>query len=91
MPPPALTPRELEHADRQLALLSLDPAVMRAWAERWGVPLLPSSDEDLLFSMHQAISRDTGLPMAARMLSLRWLTEHGDEVAAAAWAELELT
>lgn len=89
VPPQPPSRREQEHAERRAALLSLDPHQMRAWAERWKIPLLPTDDAGLLVSMHEARMRDVSLPADARMLSLRWLAERGDAVAQAALKELE--
>lgn len=81
-PPRQPTPRELEHAERRAALLSLDVGLMRTWAARWGVPLIDADDDSLLWSAHAARLRDESLPREARLLSARWLAERGDAVAA---------
>lgn len=88
-PPRQPTRQELEHAERRAALLSLDPSLMRTWARAWGVPILPTDDAGLLVSMHETRMRDLSLPMEARLHSMRWLAERGDQVALAAVAELE--
>jgi hypothetical protein len=81
--------RQMEHDERRAALLSFDPALIRFWAQRWGVPLIDSSDEDLVESAHAAIMRDGSLPPLTRLSSARHLAERGDEVAQAMLAELE--
>lgn len=90
--PPQSAPvdrRQQEHEERRAALLSLDPALIRFWAQRWGVPVIDSSDEDLIESAHAAIIRDASLPPLTRLSSARWLAERGDAVAQATLAELE--
>ena len=78
------TPREHEHEERVAALLSLDLDLVRLWARRWGVPLLPADDAALLVSIHEARVRDPLMPPDAVRASLAWLAERGDAVAQAA-------
>lgn len=87
--PPLVDRRQQEHAERRAALLTLEPAVMRAWAQRWNVPLLASSDAELLESMHGALMRDAEIPAERRLHSALLLAAAGDAVALALVVELQ--
>lgn len=76
--PPALTPAEQEAHDRRSALRSGDVRQMRAWAEKYGRPLL-GDDAVVEQSMHEARVLDPTMPPMARALSRRWLREHAPD------------
>lgn len=80
IPPQPESCREQEHAERVAALLSLDPATIRAWAARWNVPLLPTDDEGLLATAHVARLRDDAIPVLDRLASVQWLAQQGDPI-----------
>ena len=62
--------RQAEHAAMRVALATGDPATVRAWADEWGVPLLPCSDELLLESMAEAARLDAANAVEARLHSI---------------------
>ena len=65
-------------AERNAALLSLDEAVIRAYAVKWKAPL-PAEPWVFWAAVHSARVHITNLPMEARTLSKRWLRDNGAE------------
>ena len=60
--------------DREEALLSLDPAKLRAYAAKYGAEC-PQDDETLIISAHKAITVCRDLPMDRRRASKAWLNQ----------------
>jgi hypothetical protein len=68
---PERTPAQQKAADRIVALRIGTPAAVRAWAERYDVPLIDMEDDDLLLiSIHDARAE---LFPDLRAASLAWL------------------
>lgn len=62
--------------ERRQALATLDVAAMRAWADKYGVPLL-GDDRTLLISMHETRVLDRKTPAPLVKESIAWLrVEH---------------
>jgi len=67
-------------ADRREALLSLDPARMRAYGARRNEPgIAAADDETLIAAMHQARTVCLDLPLEERQRSEEWLKDRGHE------------
>lgn len=66
-------------AERNDALLSLDKEKILAYGQKWGVNFnkVPGEEETFWASVHKARTAIPALPMAARVLSKRWLAERG--------------
>lgn len=66
-------------AERNDALLSLDKEKILAYGQKWGVNFskVPGDEEGFWASVHKARTAIPALPMAARVLSKRWLSERG--------------
>lgn len=63
-------------ADRHEAFLSLDEAVIRAYATKYGATL-PTDPDVFWVAVHKARTALTSLPMAERSKSKAWLLERG--------------
>lgn len=65
--------------ERNAALLSLDKEKILAYGQKWGVNFakVPGDEEGFWASVHKARTAIPALPMAARVLSKRWLAERG--------------
>lgn len=74
VPPPPAENQVFE--ERRAAFLSLDVALIRAWAEKWDVQLLPADDASLLRSIHLARVDDDMMTPKAQAESRRWLKAH---------------
>lgn len=61
---------------RDEALLSMDKERIKGYAKKYGVPL-PEDEQTFWIGVHKARTAATGLPMAARSESKRWLLERG--------------
>jgi hypothetical protein len=72
---PALTPAQQRQAERLAALRSGDVALVRAWAARYGVPLL-GDEQTLLISYHEARAVERAMPDRVRRDSRRWLEQY---------------
>lgn len=70
---PSRTPREQAHIERRAALISGDIQQLRAWATKWRVPLIETTDESLEETMHRVRTLDDLLPRRIRQESERWL------------------
>lgn len=65
-------------AERDAAFLSLDRATIEAFCRTYGLPISPK--EDVFWgTVHKARTGAKTLPLEARSLSKRWLTERGLE------------
>ena len=64
--------------DRIEAMMSLDPAKVRAFGKKYDAEL-PGDDGTLLISIHKARTAMTDIPMEARRVSKAWLRERGYE------------
>lgn len=54
-PPPPRTPEQQKEAERNIALRIGTPAAVRAWAQKYDVPLIGIDDDEmLLISIHEA-------------------------------------
>lgn len=64
--------------DRLDTLLSLDVEKMKAYLEKYDeIPSPNVSDETLLAGMHYARINADFIPVEAKGVSTKWLTEHG--------------
>lgn len=64
-------------ADRDAALLSLDPDKLAAYAEKYDAAILPVDHPMFWVAIHKARTGLLGLPAEAREQSRRWLEERG--------------
>lgn len=62
--------------DRDEALLSLDPAKIRAYAAKYDTPS-PDDDAVIIAGAHKAITALTNIPEETREISRQWLRERG--------------
>jgi hypothetical protein len=70
--PPERTPAQQKAHEREQALRDGTPAAVRAWAQRYDVPLIGIDDDEmLLISIHEA--RVELFQGAARRKSIHWL------------------
>lgn len=80
--PPERTPEQQREADRIAAIRIGTPAAVRAWAERYAVPLIhPEDDETLLITIHEA--RAALFHGPAKRASLAWLFQNRARIIAA--------
>lgn len=81
--PPPLTSEQQAEVARLVALREGTPEALRAWAERYSIPLIhPEDDELLLISIHEARAAETALPEHLRAASRRWLRENRARIVA---------
>lgn len=79
--PPERTSPQRQAADRDVALRIGTPAALRAWAQRYDVPLLGMEDDDLLLiSIHEARAE---LFPSMRRASQEWLKVNKARIMAA--------
>lgn len=69
-----MTDLEQFKRDRTDALLSLDPAKIRAYLAKYGETAAPDPHV-FMVGVHKAITGCRDLPLAARQASKAWLTE----------------
>lgn len=83
--------QEQQQLERRGICLNLDPDQLRAWAHRWGVPLIPCSDGELIETMHRARMLDEQMAPAPRLVSVGILAAMGDETAITLQQQLQET
>jgi hypothetical protein len=62
--------------DRDEAILSLDPAKIRAYAAKYDTPC-PGDDEVVIAGAHKAITALTHVSEETKALSRKWLSDRG--------------
>lgn len=79
--PPSRTEAQQKAADRLAALRDGAPAAVRAWAERYNVPLIGAEDDELLLiTIHEARAE---LFSDLRASSLAWIRDNRARIVAA--------
>lgn len=79
--PPSRTEAQQKAADRLAALRDGAPAAVRAWAERYEVPLIGMDDDEvLLITIHEVRAE---LFPKLRAASLAWLRDNRAQIVAA--------
>jgi len=62
--------------ERDIALLSLSEPIIRAYCQKWEVPL-PGDMELFWLAVHQARLQISYFEESEKELSRKWITEHG--------------